>query len=185
MGVYPRNTIPVSFPAIHDGYQAQEIKGAYYRREGGDVQADLTVDLNNWVREGDRVQWFFAGRDKRGRLYLISLLEHVPPTVHDDQLHAVTMEGARRSVPALGIPSVTPISPDRFQELKDSSADAHSFLRGPRIGVYKGMGIPEYVEVDGLRYAYAGIAPKHHWIIDPERYFVTDGLLFERSADFK
>lgn len=147
------------------------------------MQADLTVDLNNWVREGDRVQWFFAGRDARGRLYLISLLEHVPPSVHDDQLNAVTAEGARRSVPALGIPSVTPISPDRFLELKSSAANAHSFLRGPRIGVYKGMGIPEYVEVDGLRYAYAGVAPTQLWIIDPDRYFVTDGLLFERIAD--
>jgi len=146
------------------------------------VQAELTADLNNWVRDGDKVQWFFAGRDGGGRLFLISLLEHVPPSVHDEQLNAVTAQGTRRRMPALGIESVTPISQERFLELQHSVPDARSFVRGPRIGLYDAMGIPEYVEIDGKRYDYMGLAPLHTPPLNPERYFVTDGLLFEHRA---
>lgn len=146
------------------------------------MQADLTADLNNWVREGDKVQWFFAGHDVGGHLYLISLLENISPAINDEQLDAVTAEGSRRSVPALGINFITPISPHQFFQLRESISDAHSFVRGPRIGTYENMGIPEYVEIDGVRYEYAGIAPGHAWKLNTERHFVTDGLLFEHKS---
>src|SRR5690606_10946307 len=103
-------------------------------------------------------------------------------SVHDEQLNAVTAQGTRRRMPALGIESVTPISQERFLELQHSVPHAHSFVRGPRIGLYDSTGIPEYVEIDGKRYDYIGLAPLHAPPLDPKRYFVTDGLLFEHRA---